>query len=182
LLASLELFVTELNLLSELPYRLMGVDKSLARLEMMGAMVKTLAKFGFSTMWYVLLFICMYSEPPSKHAVISHLASPASSFLFEPLSRHQDNTMEARDGGTNGDPHFKTWHGKHFDFHRVCDLVLLQSKEFESGLGLGLGLDVHIRTHMRRDMSYISSAALRMGTDLLEVESQGVYYFNGVAG
>jgi hypothetical protein len=40
---------------------------------------------------------------------------------------------------------------------------------------------VHIRTHMRRDMSYISSAALRIGSDVLEVESQGVYYLNGVA-
>jgi hypothetical protein len=45
-----------------------------------------------------------------------------------------------------------------------------------------LGLDVHIRTKMRRDMSYISAAVLRMGTDTLEVESQGVYYLNGVAG
>jgi hypothetical protein len=81
-------------------------------------------------------------------------------------------------GGANGDPHFITWQGHHFDFHGECDLVLLQSKEFESGLGL----DVHIRTHMRRDMSYISSAALRIGTDVLEVESQGVYYLNGVAG
>jgi cysteine-rich repeat protein len=84
---------------------------------------------------------------------------------------------ENRDGGANGDPHFKTWNGKHFDFHGVCDLVLLQNKEFESGLGL----DVHIRTHMRRDMSYISSAALRIGTDVLEVESHGVYSLNGVA-
>jgi hypothetical protein len=29
-------------------------------------------------------------------------------------------------------------------------------------------------------MSYISSAALRIGSDVLEVESQGVYYLNGV--
>jgi hypothetical protein len=43
-----------------------------------------------------------------------------------------------------------------------------------------LGLDVHIRTKIRRDMSYISSAALRIGSDVLEVESQGVYYLNGV--
>jgi hypothetical protein len=35
---------------------------------------------------------------------------------------------------------------------------------------------------MRRDMSYISSAALRIGTDILEVESQGVYYLNGELG
>jgi hypothetical protein len=84
----------------------------------------------------------------------------------------------AKTGGANGDSHFKTWSGKHFDFHGVCDLVLLHIKEFESGLGL----DEHIRTHMRRDMAYISSAALRIGTDVFEVKSQGVYYLNGVAG
>jgi hypothetical protein len=77
-----------------------------------------------------------------------------------------------------GDPHFKTWRGDRYDFHGECDLVLLHSSEFESGLGL----DVHIRTKMRRDMSYISAAVLRMGTDVLEVQSGGVYYLNGVAG
>jgi hypothetical protein len=77
----------------------------------------------------------------------------------------------------NGDPHFKTWGGQHYDFHGECDLVLLQSKEFESGKGL----DIHIRTTIRRDFSYISSAVLRIGADVLEVESQGVYYFNGAA-
>jgi hypothetical protein len=77
--------------------------------------------------------------------------------------------------GCEGDPHFKTWRGHHYDFHGECDLVLLCSAAFESGLGL----DVHIRTKLRRDMSYISSAALRIGSDVLEVESQGVYYLNG---
>jgi hypothetical protein len=81
-------------------------------------------------------------------------------------------------GGAQGDPHFKTWRGHHFDFHGECDLVLLHSSEF----GSGLGLDVHIRTKFRHDMSYISSATLRIGTDILEVESQGVYYLNGVIG
>jgi hypothetical protein len=78
--------------------------------------------------------------------------------------------------GTEGDPHFKTWRGQRFDYHGECDLVLLHSAAFESGLGL----DVHIRTKIRRDMSYIASAALKIGEDLLEVESQGVYRFNGV--
>jgi hypothetical protein len=87
-------------------------------------------------------------------------------------------TQIALDSGANGDPHFKTWSGNHFDFHGVCDLNLLQNTEFEAGLGL----DVQIRTHMRRDMSYISSAVLRIGTDVLEVESKGVYYLNGVLG
>jgi hypothetical protein len=75
-----------------------------------------------------------------------------------------------------GDPHFKTWRGQRFDYHGECDLVLLHIADFEAGLGL----DVHIRTKLRRDMSYISSAALRIGTDLLEVASQGVFWFNGV--
>jgi hypothetical protein len=81
-------------------------------------------------------------------------------------------------GGGEGDPHFKTWQGHHFDFHGECDLVLLHTPAFESGLAL----DVHIRTKIRHDMSYISSAVLRIGSDVLEVESQGVYYLNGVAG
>jgi hypothetical protein len=81
------------------------------------------------------------------------------------------------DGSVQGDPHFKTWRGEHYDFHGECDLILLQSKDFESGLDL----DVHIRTQMLRDMSYISSAVLRIGTDVLKVESQGVYYLNDVA-
>jgi cysteine-rich repeat protein len=85
---------------------------------------------------------------------------------------------ETGGGGVQGDPHFKTWRGHHFDFHGECDLVLLRSSEF----GSGLGLDVHIRTKLRRDMSYISSATIRIDTDILEVESQGVYYLNGVAG
>jgi cysteine-rich repeat protein len=86
--------------------------------------------------------------------------------------------FETGGGGVEGDPHFKTWRGHRFDFHGECDLVLLHSSEF----GSGLGLDVHIRTKLRRDMSYISSATLRIGTDILEVESQGVYYLNGVLG
>jgi hypothetical protein len=87
-------------------------------------------------------------------------------------------TRPSGGGGVEGDPHFKTWRGHRFDFHGECDLVLLHSSEF----GSGLGLDVHVRTKLRRDMSYISSATLRIGTDILEVESQGIYYLNGVVG
>jgi hypothetical protein len=86
--------------------------------------------------------------------------------------------MPPAGGGAQGDPHFKTWRGQHFDFHGVCDLILLYCKEFASGMGL----EVHIRTHMRRDMSYISSAVLRIGTDVLEVASKGAYYINGILG
>jgi hypothetical protein len=78
--------------------------------------------------------------------------------------------------GCQGDPHFKTWRGQHFDYHGECDLVLIHSSAF----GSGLGLDVHIRTKIRHGFSFISGAALRIGKDLLEVESQGVYWLNGV--
>jgi hypothetical protein len=81
----------------------------------------------------------------------------------------------AGNAGANGDPHFMTWRGQHYDYHGECDLVLLHNADFESGLGL----DVHIRTKIRRDFSYISSAVLRIGKDVLEVASQGVYWFNG---
>jgi hypothetical protein len=81
-------------------------------------------------------------------------------------------------GGGNGDPHFKTWAGSRYDFHGACDLILFQSSQFKAHLGV----DLHIRTAMRRDMSYISNAALRIGTDLLEVTSRGIYYLNGVRG
>jgi hypothetical protein len=79
--------------------------------------------------------------------------------------------------GVVGDPHFKTWSGHSYDYHGECDLVLIHSESFESGKGL----DIHIRTKIRRDFSYISSAVLRIGEDILEVASKGVYFLNGVA-
>jgi hypothetical protein len=80
--------------------------------------------------------------------------------------------------GVVGDPHFKTWKNGHsYDYHGECDLVLVHSEAFESGKGL----DIHIRTKIRRDFSYVSSAVLRIGEDILEVASKGVYFLNGVA-
>jgi hypothetical protein len=69
-------------------------------------------------------------------------------------------------GGSGGAPHFKTWSGGKYDFHGVCDLVLLQNVNFDSGLGL----HVHIRTKQTRMWSYIDTAAVRIGNDILEVK------------
>jgi len=63
------------------------------------------------------------------------------------------------------------------DFHGECDTVLLDSKSFEHGLGLA----VHTRATLRYDYSYISSAAIRIGDDILEVGSFGNYMLNGVS-
>jgi hypothetical protein len=83
-------------------------------------------------------------------------------------------------GGTFGDPHFKTWNGKQFDFHGVCDLVLVSNPEF----GNGIGLDVHIRTRKTRQWSYVDSAAARIGDDILEVRGgkNNTFWINGVQG
>jgi hypothetical protein len=57
-----------------------------------------------------------------------------------------------------------------------CDLVFLHAPNF----GHGLGLDVHIRTKARYEYSYIESAAIKIGEDILQVNSWGEYTFNGV--
>jgi hypothetical protein len=62
-------------------------------------------------------------------------------------------------GIARGDPHFMTWSGEKFDFHGVCDLVLLQSPR----------MDIHIRTKKTRSWSYIHSVAVRIGDDIIEV-------------
>lgn len=64
-----------------------------------------------------------------------------------------------------GDPHFKTWAGEKFDFHGVCDLVLLQNAKLDNGDSL----DIHIRTRKTRMWSYIDTTAVRVGADVLEV-------------
>jgi len=80
-----------------------------------------------------------------------------------------------------GDPHFKTWAGESYDFHGVCDLVLLRNNKFENGLGM----DIHTRTSKMRLWSYVSVAAVRVGEDILEVmggAKENNFWINGVLG
>jgi choice-of-anchor C domain-containing protein len=79
-------------------------------------------------------------------------------------------------GGGEGDPHFQTFSGNWYDFHGICDLVLVSAPEFANGLGL----DVHTRTKPRYEYSYIEAAAIKIGEDVLEVGSFGDYLINGV--
>lgn len=79
--------------------------------------------------------------------------------------------------GGFGEPHFKTWRGRRFDYHGECDLVLLRSPTFAAGKGI----ELIIRTQIAhpRAYSYIASAVLKIGNDVLQVDGYGVYYFNG---
>jgi hypothetical protein len=79
-------------------------------------------------------------------------------------------------GSACGDPHFQKWDGEWFDFHGECDMVFLEEPEFYDGLGL----TIHIRTKARYDYSYIESVVVKIGDDVLQVDSFGEYVFNGV--
>ena len=77
-----------------------------------------------------------------------------------------------------GDPHIKTWGGRWMDYQGECDLVFLHAPDFRNGTGL----EIHVRTSIRYWYSYIESAALKIGNDILEVDSFGQYAFNGIDG
>lgn len=87
-----------------------------------------------------------------------------------------DNCAYVDSSGAKGDPHIKTWKGDWYDFHGVCDLVLVDSP----GFGNGIGLHAHLRTKGRYQYSYIESAAIQIGKDVLEVSSFGEWFYNGV--
>lgn len=77
---------------------------------------------------------------------------------------------------SGGDPHFTRWTAPHRNtFHGECDLVLLRSASFDEGAGL----QVHARTTMESYFSYIESAAVMLGSHILEIH-RDVAILNGV--
>ena len=67
-------------------------------------------------------------------------------------------------------------------FSGGCDLVLLRTPSFANDLGL----EIHVRTKISTWWSFIESAVVRIGPDLLEVkgskDSGSTYWFNGEPG
>jgi hypothetical protein len=76
-----------------------------------------------------------------------------------------------------GDPHIKTWSGKFFDYHGECDLVFIHAPDFD---GQGADLDIHARTTIRYQYSYIESAAVQINGEILEVNAYGGHALNYV--
>jgi hypothetical protein len=77
-----------------------------------------------------------------------------------------------------GDPHIKTWVGEKYDFHGVCDLVMLSNPGFDNGRGM----HIHIRNKRTRVWSYISTAAVSIGEEILQVAggtNSNKYFLNG---
>jgi len=64
-----------------------------------------------------------------------------------------------------------------YDFHGVCDLVLLENPTFQKDFGM----DIHVRTRQIKQFSYVSSAVLQIGNGTLEVMGdthENLYWIN----
>lgn len=95
--------------------------------------------------------------------------------------QHCENVLPiscCADPGCGGEPHFKTWADYWYDYHGECDLNFIHAPSFADHMGL----DIHIRTKIRDNYSYIESAAIKIGSDVLEISSFGSYLLNGVNG
>jgi hypothetical protein len=122
------------------------------------------------------------TEPPTKAPTPPKPPTepPTKAPTKAPTPPEPPATTAPAPAGANGDPHFSTWRGEHFEYHGKCDLELVSDPTFADGKGL----DVHIRTEVVRRWSYIKHAAIRIGDDILQVEGGDVnenrYWFNKV--
>jgi len=76
-----------------------------------------------------------------------------------------DDSSDDFHSAVYGDPHFKTWSGLKYDYHGICDLVMLKQPTFRGNLGM----KIHVRTKKTRKWSYVSTAAILIGNDSFEV-------------
>jgi hypothetical protein len=97
---------------------------------------------------------------PNASPTASPNASPTASPNASPTASPTDKFTTSK---TGGDPHFVTWSGKKFDYHGVCDLVLVNQPSFDDGQGLR----VHIRTKSVKYFSFIETVAVQIGSDTL---------------
>merc|ERR1712232_1114431 len=121
------------------------------------------------------------TEAPTTKPPTVAPAAKTESPTEAPVAKTVPPATKSPAGGANGDPHIKTWDGETYDFHGICDLLLLHNPQFHDGLGM----DIHIRTKKTRHWSYISNLVLRIGDDTFEVMAKrkhNYYWINFVAG
>lgn len=106
------------------------------------------------------------------------LPSGAKQWIRRQICDLSDSPPEDCSTGMVGDPHLKSWRGEWFDYMGECDLNLMHAPKFDGELDM----DIHIRTKIRYDYSFIEAAAIRIGADTLEVGSWGDYTINEVEG
>jgi len=119
--------------------------------------------------------VCVCSETPTPFPTLNQGGGGKE----EPTS--SPTPSPTQNGGVNGDPHFKTWSGEKYDFHGVCDLVLLHNPNFRDGIGM----DIHVRSKLWKQWSYVSTAVIRIGVETFEVSGLhdgDTYWLNGING
>jgi len=137
----------------------------------------------------------VHTATPSAVSSVSPTLSPGDGAKTRDGEKYSDGDTETRDGEkysggdtktrndvtnsgggsrtTNdefkaavyGDPHFKTWSGLKYDYHGICDLIMLKHPTFSGSLGM----EIHIRTKKTRKWSYVSIAVVLIGKDSFEV-------------
>jgi len=130
---------------------------------------------------------------PTKSPMVSPSSSPTTSPTSSPMASltrmptknptkspttSSPTTSPTSATGAFGDPHIRTWSGMLYDFHGVCDLVLLSNPNYKDSVGMY----IHIRNKRTHQWSYIDSAAVRIGNDILEViggKAANSYWING---
>ncbi|CAB9515166.1 Cohesin domain [Seminavis robusta] len=114
---------------------------------------------------------------PTNAPTGTPLSTPTRTPTGSPRAFNPSPTTPSKTGGMFGDPHILTWSGSTFDFHGACDLVLATNPR--------LDMDIHVRTRIHTWWSFIYTAAVRIGTDTLEVQGgkdKNLYWINGKAG
>lgn len=106
-------------------------------------------------------------SPFNGGSIIVDVSSIGSDGVAQVIISVDEGCEEAsRPPEIGGDPHITTWKNEHYEFHGQCDLVMAKDDTFADGLGI----DVHIRTKLVRFWSYIKTVAIRIGSDILEIE------------
>merc|ERR1712003_279200 len=111
------------------------------------------------------------TSSPTPSPTVSPTPSPtASAPVLVPTTSLPTNAPTAKtvDSGIYGDPHFKTWSGLKYDYHGICDLMLIN----HPGFSRGDGMEIQVRSKRTRQWSYISTASIRIGSETLEVSGK----------
>jgi hypothetical protein len=86
-------------------------------------------------------------------------------------------TPKTCDGGIKGDPHVSLWNEKRISYHGEGDFLLVRKENYAEDKDI----EVQVRTSIQDFYSYISSAAVRVGDDVLEASmgEHGHLWLNG---
>ena len=129
-----------------------------------------------------------YFGPSALPSMIPPTTSPKPT-LTTTISPSTNPSTSPTNANTGGDPHFEGFH-EHFSFMGECDLLLLSTTFTNNSCNNTYNepqadstytrsqLQIHIRTTMKLDYSYISGVAFLIGKDSIELNEKGQLWIN----